>query len=126
MALTRLHALPSAIAVLALSLGSIGCATWQGARLYQSGSRALERGETEVALRDLTAAAERVPNASEVHNHLGLAQLQAGEPALALRSFERAVQLDCENRAASENLARTEARLTTQVAPRIATPGEAP
>lgn len=105
-----------------LALLAAGCATWEGARLYQSGSEALERGDTDDALRDLTAAAALVPEASEIHNHLGLAQLQAGEPEQALRSFERAVQLDCDNRAASENLARTERRLALEATRRVLAP----
>jgi len=111
------------LALVALALfvaGAMGCATWQGARLYQSGTRALERGDTETALHDLSAAADLVPDASEIHNHLGLAQLQAGEPERALRSFERAVALDCDNHAASENLAKTEARLLRGAVERVA------
>ncbi len=58
----------------------------------------------------LEAAAERVPHASEVHNHLGLAYQAAGRPGDARRAFERAVALDCDDRAARENLRRPEAQ----------------
>jgi Flp pilus assembly protein TadD len=127
---SALNLLQAAAALLVVSLGLSGCATWRGARLYQSGTHALERGDTASALRDLSAAVELVPHASEIHNHLGLAQLQAGEPVRALRSFERAVELDCDNRAARENLARAEARLARDAAGGVArgesARGEAP
>ena len=102
---------PVVAAALALLAFAPGCAAWRGARLYQSGTEALERGETLRALDELSRAAELVPQASEVQNHLGLAWLEAGDEAAALRSFERAVELDCDNRAASDNLARLEAQM---------------
>jgi len=89
---------------------SVGCAPWQGAQLYQSGTDALDRGETAVAIADLERAAELVPEASEVQNHLGLAYQAAGRDAEAREAFERAVALDCDNRAAKENLAVAELR----------------
>ncbi len=99
-----------------LALGFSGCATWRGARLYQSGSRALERGEVDQALVDLAAAASLVPQASEVHNHLGIAQLEAGRDVEALASFEEAVRLDCDNQAATDNLASLKARVAREAA----------
>lgn len=97
---------------LALSLVLLaGCATWEGARLYQSGSEALTRGETERAIRQLEEAATRVPHASEVQNHLGLAYARAGRDRDALRAFRRAVALDCDNGAAQKNLRAAEAWL---------------
>jgi len=95
-----------------------GCATWRGARLYHSGTAALERGDVPRALADLEAAAALVPERSEVYNNLGLAQLGADREDLALRAFERATQLDCRNEAARDNLRRLEARW-------VASPGEA-
>jgi Flp pilus assembly protein TadD len=83
----------------------VGCASWRAARLYQSGTAALDAGRIDVALAELGAAAELAPEASEVHNHLGLAQLAAGRPEAARASFERAVELDCDNAAARRNLA---------------------
>ena len=56
------------------------------------------------AIADLERASELVPEASEVHNHLGIAYLEVGRSADARRSFERAVHLDCDNRAAQSNL----------------------
>lgn len=95
--------------MLALAASLVGCATWRGARLYHSGSTALERGEIQLALVDLSRAVRLVPEASEIHNHLGIARLEAGEFELARASFERAVELDCDNQAASANLERLEA-----------------
>ena len=95
--------------MLALAVSLVGCATWRGARLYRSGSAALDRGEIQVARVDLSQAARLVPQASEIYNHLGIAQLESGALELARASFERAVQLDCDNQAASANLERLEA-----------------
>jgi Flp pilus assembly protein TadD len=81
-----------------------GCAGFQGARLYRSGSDALDHGETARAIDDLERAAKLVPHASEVHNHLGLAYAQAGRDSEALGAFERAVELDCDNASAAHNL----------------------
>jgi cytochrome c-type biogenesis protein CcmH/NrfG len=44
-----------------------------------------------------------------VHNHLGLAYAAAERHGDALREFERAVAIDCDNRAAQANLARARA-----------------
>ena len=95
--------------MIALAASLVGCTTWHGSRLYHSGSAALDRGEIRLALVDLSQAARLVPQASEIHNHLGIAQLEAGDLELARASFERAVQLDCDNQAASANLERLEA-----------------
>ncbi len=82
-----------------------GCATWEGDRLYRSGTLALDRGDTALAIADLERAAERVPQASEIQNHLGLAYQAAGREEAAVLAFERALELDCDNQAARENLA---------------------
>ena len=102
--------------VLALALALVGCASFQASRLYGSGSEALERGETARAIADLERAAELLPHASEVQNHLGLAYDAAGRPEEAQRAFERAVELDCDNEAARHNLEFAERR-RSQVAP---------
>jgi Flp pilus assembly protein TadD len=94
--------LAAAAVVLALAAG---CASFEGARLYASGTRALETGDSARAIADLERAVELVPHASEAHNHLGLAYLQAGRRADALAQFEHAVALDCDNAAAQANLA---------------------
>jgi Flp pilus assembly protein TadD len=96
--------------VLALGVVAIGCNTFQGALLYRDGTRALDEGDPDAAIHALEEAVERVPDASEVRNHLGLAYLAADRPADALRAFERAVELDCDNQAAQQNLRHMRAR----------------
>lgn len=93
----------------ALAAAVPGCATLRGARLYDQGTEALRAGDSQAAVRDLEAAAVSVPHASEIQNHLGLAYEAQGRDADALAAFERAVDLDCENRAAQTNLARLRA-----------------
>ncbi len=100
----RLIAGLSAVPVLLL-LVMLGCSGIEGARHYREGTQALERGDANSAVLALERAAERVPEASEVQNHLGLAYLASGRRDEALRAFERAVALDCDNSAASRNLA---------------------
>ncbi len=97
-------------AALAVGLALGGCTSFQGTRLYGSGSEALERGETARAIADLERAAELLPDASEVQNHLGLAYDAAGRPEAAQQAFERAVALDCDNEAAQQNLDFVERR----------------
>ena len=102
-------------AVLSLSLS--GCSSYQGARLYQSGTLALDRGDSARAVEDLARAAELVPEASEVQNHLGLAYAAAGRGEDALLAFRQAVDLDCDNRAAAQNLYAAERRHTAEAKP---------
>jgi len=92
------------VAVLAL-----GCSSFRAARLYQSGTSALDRGDTTQAITELESASEMVPEASEVQNHLGLAYQAAGRKRDAEFAFRRAVALDCDNAAAAENLRVVEA-----------------
>jgi Flp pilus assembly protein TadD len=94
-----------------LLLFASGCTTFEGARLYSRGTAALEAGRTESAVADLERAAELVPEASEVQNHLGIAYQAAGRDAEAVRAFERAVALDCDNAAAQINLERIRLRI---------------
>ncbi len=96
-----------AIVALLVALGLSllpGCASVEAARLYESGTLALERGEVDSAVRDLERAATLVPEASEIHNHLGLAYTAAGRESEALAAFAHAVALDCDNDAARHNL----------------------
>jgi len=95
-------------AALAAALVCLGCASYRGARLYQEGTAALDRGEIERAVSDLERAAALAPQASEVQNHLGLAYAAAGRDADALDAFRSAVALDCDNAAAARNLHRAE------------------
>lgn len=83
---------------------ALGCTSWRAAQLYQSGTAALDAGRAQRALADLERAARLQPDASEIQNHLGLAQLAAGNRAAAREAFERAVELDCDNQAARRNL----------------------
>jgi Flp pilus assembly protein TadD len=89
---------------------AMGCSSFRGARLYQSGTSALDRGESTEAIVELERAAELLPEASEVQNHLGLAYQAAGRERDAEFAFRRAVALDCDNAAAVENLRVVEAR----------------
>jgi Flp pilus assembly protein TadD len=98
---------PLACLLVTLPLGA--CATYEGARLYQRGTAELDRGEPGAAILDLEHAATLVPESSEIQNHLGLAYSAAGRDGDALRAFRRAVDLDCDNHAARENLAAAEA-----------------
>ena len=102
-------------AVLSFSLS--GCSSYQGARLYQSGTLALDRGDPARAVEDLEHAAQFVPEASEVQNHLGLAYAATGRDADALKAFQRAVDIDCGNLAAVENLAVAERHHSGGTAP---------
>jgi Flp pilus assembly protein TadD len=97
------------VTLLLVSLASVGCATYQGGRLYTSGTEALDRGDTARAIEDLERAAELVPHASEIQNHLGLAYAADGRDREALLAFRRAVALDCGNLAAKRNLEAAEA-----------------
>ncbi|MFT5442917.1 MAG: Flp pilus assembly protein TadD [Myxococcota bacterium] len=85
----------------------LGCAGYRAAKLYQSGTTALNAGETERAVLELEQAALLAPDASEIQNHLGLALAAGGQRQQALAAFERAVDLDCQNAAAKTNLAAT-------------------
>jgi Flp pilus assembly protein TadD len=101
----------SAVApVFVLLLGVVSCASFEGARLYDRGTAALDRGDPERAIVDLERAAALVPQASEVQNHLGLAYAAVGREADAERAYRRAVELDCQNDAARENLRAAELR----------------
>jgi tetratricopeptide (TPR) repeat protein len=97
--------------VLALAVALLfACATTSATRLFRSGNAALDRNDAPAAVRDLEAAAQLLPESSAIHNHLGLAYAAAGRHDDALREFERAVAIDCDNQAAQANLARARAR----------------
>jgi Flp pilus assembly protein TadD len=87
--------------LLALVIGAlVGCAAFAGHRHFEAGNAALDRGDAATAAAEYERAAALVPEASEVQNHLGLAYAALG----------RAVALDCDNRAAVENLDAARAR----------------
>lgn len=102
---------------------SVGCASLKGVHAYRQGNQALERGEPAAAVVYLERAATLLPDQSEVHNDLGLALAQTDELDEAVREFERAVELDCDNRAAEANLMLAQQRLR-RVAGRPATDEE--
>jgi Flp pilus assembly protein TadD len=98
-------------AVIAIALlGLFGCTTLEGYRHFEAGTAALDRGDAPAAVVELERAAALVPDRSEVHNHLGIAYAAAGRPEDAVRAFERAVALDCDNREAKANLAAARGR----------------
>jgi Flp pilus assembly protein TadD len=88
---------------------ALGCSSFRAARLYRSGTNALDRGDSRQAVVELERAAELLPEASEVQNHLGLAYQAVGRESDAEFAFRRAVSLDCGNAAAVENLRVVEA-----------------
>ena len=90
--------------LIALLSGVLACEGLRGARLYSEGTQALDRGDTARAIQDLEAASRLAPGRSDVFNHLGIAYWEAGKPEAARVAFERAVDLDCTNQAAEENL----------------------
>lgn len=98
-------------AACALLLALLGCTTLEGYRYFQAGTAALDRGDAAVAVLELERAAALLPERSEVFNHLGIAYTAAGRPADAHFAFERAVALDCDNRAAAENLRASQSAL---------------
>ena len=100
----QLAGLGAAIALAGGVATAAGCASIEGARLYGSGTQALDRGDTQRAISDLERAVVLVPHASEVHNHLGVAYEVDGRLEEAAREFQRAVDLDCDNLAALHKL----------------------
>ena len=100
------------VALLLVALASVGCASFQGWRLYSSGTDALDRGDIARAIADLERAAELAPRASEIQNHLGRAYAADGRSDEALLAFRRAVALDCGNLAARRNLRAAQAHRT--------------
>jgi Flp pilus assembly protein TadD len=94
------------VLLLLAGLASVGCATVEAARLYRSGTRALESGDTSRAVADLEGAAARIPHDAEVHNRLGVAYAAEGRREEAIREFRSAVALDCDHAVAARNLRR--------------------
>jgi Flp pilus assembly protein TadD len=90
--------------VLLAALALVACASVEAVRLERSGTAALDRGDAARAVADLERAAVLAPDVSGIQNHLGIAYEQAGRRADAEQAYERAVALDCDNRAAEANL----------------------
>ena len=111
---------PVAVVLLVLvvcgALAAAGCAsveassrTFRGARLFVSGTEALNAGDLAQAVDELERAAALAPEASEIRNHLGLAYWASGDAQRARSAFEASLVLDCENAAARHNLTRLDA-----------------
>jgi lipoprotein NlpI len=116
----RRRSSPRAHAIIALLLAGAlagGCTSFQGARLYRSGTRALDSGNIALAVAHFERAAVLVPQGSEIQNHLGLAYAAAGRPDAARAAYRRAVELDCDNAAAQHNLEVAERLATLELAP---------
>ena len=94
-----------------------GCASWKAADLYQSGTQALDQNDPGRAISDLERAALLRPDSSRIQNHLGIAYERFGQNRLALDAFARAVELDCDNVAAAENLSALRREMAFSVAP---------
>ena len=95
----------------ALCAALAGCADIEARRFYRAGTEALDRGESQRAVAELERAAALAPEISAIQNHLGIAYEDAGRSDDALLSYERAVALDCDNRAAESNLRELRTRL---------------
>ena len=105
-----------ALALVAFAVAQSGCTSFRGARAYQRGSEALDRGDSPVAISEFERAALLVPHASEVQNHLGIAYSMEGRWDSALSAFRRAVELDCDNQAAQRNLTEAQAIVASSAA----------
>jgi len=111
------------VAVVGLVGLSLGCETtavraFRGARHYAAGNDALANKDGARAIEELEQAAVLVPHASEIQNHLGLAYWSEGEFKAARNSFERALELNCENQAAALNLEELRTSNRSTLAPR--------
>jgi Flp pilus assembly protein TadD len=95
----------------ALCAALAGCADIEARRFYRAGTEALDRGESQRAVAELERAATLAPEISAIQNHLGIAYEDAGRSDDALLAYQRAVALDCDNRAAESNLRELRARL---------------
>lgn len=101
--------LPLGVLLGGLALATTACQTapvrvWRGAGHFSAGTDALVAGQGARAVAELEQAAELVPGASEIRNHLGLAYLAEGREREARAAFASAIELDCGNWAARQNL----------------------
>jgi len=100
-----------AAGVFVLTIAVTGCEStpiraFRGAHHYAAGTQALDQRDGVLAIAELERAADLVPHASEIQNHLGLAYWSDGRPQAARFAFEKAVELDCDNLVARANLER--------------------
>lgn len=94
----------STTALVAAAFLAVACNSFSGSVHYSQGNDALHAGDSHAAIAHFERAAELVPEASEIQNHLGIAYQAAGRRHDALAAYERAVALDCDNAAAQHNL----------------------
>jgi len=113
----RLPLAPSAAVLVLAALPLAGCASLEAGRAFRRGDAALERGEAALAVDELERAAALEPRSSAVQNHLGIAYEASRDLPAAQRAYQRAVELDCSNRAAERNLAALRARIAAGGAP---------
>ena len=102
--LKRLKRASEAVILVLLAVGLAGCASFRAARLYQQGTAALNAGHPEIALELLERAGRLEPGQTQIQNHIGLVFALTGQHEKALSAFQRAVDLDCSNSAAVQNL----------------------
>ena len=95
-----------ALAALLLAAALPTCTSIEAAQHYRSGTVALDRDDPALAVEELERAAVLEPDAAHIQNHLGIAYERVGRRDDALRAYERAVELDCENQAAQANLVK--------------------
>ena len=105
---------------------AVGCASLRSVALDRDARRDLERGDVAEAVVKLETAARLTPDASPVWNDLGLAYTAVGRDLDALAAFARALELDCDNDAARENLAAARARAATALVDAPQPGGDAP
>ena len=71
---------------------------------FAQGRRAVEARDWKTAIKWLTAADKRTVNNADIHNLLGFAYRNDGQLDVALKHYERAVQIDPRHRGVHEYL----------------------
>jgi len=69
---------------------------------FAQGRRAVESRDWKTAIKWLTAADKRTANNADVHNLLGFAYRNDGQVEVALKHYQRALQIDPRHRGAHE------------------------
>ena len=108
---------PASSVLFALCALVVGCADLEARRSYRAGTEALDRGESQRAVAELERAAALAPEISAIQNHLGIAYEETGRTDDALLAYQRAVDLDCDNRAAESNLRELRTRRVDEPRP---------